>query len=110
MSTANRALRVTARSLRTPTLRIAARVAVRTNGRKLQEPATVRLGAISGVSKGFSTMAALQLAAQPPSAHTPNDYDLEIKNIAEYVHKKPIDSELAVRGARDSLHGLRLTC
>lgn len=43
-------------------------------------------------------MASLQsasAAAPAPSAHT--GYDPEIKDIADYVHNKAVDSDLAVR-------------
>jgi hypothetical protein len=43
-------------------------------------------------------MASLQsAAAAAPSPAGGKGYDPEIKDIADYVHNKPIDSELAVR-------------
>lgn len=45
----------------------------------------------------FSTMASLQsAAAATPSSSESKGYDPEIKDIADYVHNKAIDSELAV--------------
>ena len=42
-------------------------------------------------------MASLQsAAAATPSPSESKGYDPEIKDIADYVHNKPIDSELAV--------------
>ena len=45
--------------------------------------------------KTFSTMASLQSAAAP-SPSEGKGYDPEIKDIADYVHNKPINSDLAV--------------
>lgn len=39
-------------------------------------------------------MTALQSAAVPPAEG--RTYDPEIKDIADYIHNKPVDSELAV--------------
>jgi 2-methylcitrate dehydratase len=48
----------------------------------------------TGTRTSFSTMAALQSGAPAPAVA--QSYDPEIVDIANYVHNKPIDSELAV--------------
>lgn len=56
-----------------------------------------RTAALRQTRNNFSTMASLQsAAAATPSPSESKGYDPEITDIANYVHNKPIDSDLAV--------------
>lgn len=95
MSVVSRGLRTASRSLRVPPAALQA-------GRPARLPATSRAPQ-SGVrqlrpqTQGFCSMASLRYGAPASAAaDATNDYDPEIKDIADYVHNKPIDSELAV--------------
>ncbi|KAK3330467.1 MmgE/PrpD family-domain-containing protein [Apodospora peruviana] len=103
MSAVNRGLRQASRTLRLPQ-RFSQRSATAVtplSARSCQLPAprAARSGASS--HNTFSTMASLQsaaTAAPTPAGH--KGYDPEIKDIADYVHNKPIDSDLAFDTAR----------
>lgn len=84
------------RSLRTVTRRIALprrSTPLATNG--FARSAAVAPRVITGAYKSFSTTARTMSGATPPVAGAPA-FDPEIKDIADYVHNKPINSELAV--------------
>ncbi|KAK3943092.1 MmgE/PrpD family-domain-containing protein [Diplogelasinospora grovesii] len=102
MSAANRGLRLASKSLRLsqrqclqPAIRPLGIAAATVNSAAaLRSPASSR-------HNSFSTMASLQsAAAATPSPSAGKGYDPEITDIADYVHNKPIDSELAFDTAR----------
>ena len=99
MSAVNRGLRQATRTLRLHNHRVCQPSALRPLSSSLKNAAAPVSFAATHARSSFSTMASLQSAAAAtpsPSAHT--GYDPEIKDIADYVHNKPIDSELAVSG------------
>ncbi|KAK3906584.1 MmgE/PrpD family-domain-containing protein [Staphylotrichum tortipilum] len=62
--------------------------------------APLSLAATYTRTRSFSTMASLQSAGGAAPAASAKSYDPEIVDIANYVHNKPIDSELAFDTAR----------
>ncbi|KAK4130151.1 2-methylcitrate dehydratase [Trichocladium antarcticum] len=98
MSAVNRGLRQATRSVRLH--QVCQRSAFRPLSTTLKGAAPLSLAA-THTRSSFSTMASLQsasAAAPAPSAHT--GYDPEIKDIADYVHNKAVDSDLAFDTAR----------
>lgn len=55
---------------------------------------TTSIAPRAATASSFSTMTSLKSAAPPVSGQ--REYDPEIKDIANYIHNVPIDSELAV--------------
>src|SRR4051812_33327065 len=98
MSAVNRGLRSASRSLRLQqrsSLQTAARPLTVASSQTLLNAASRRSPVPSSTSHNFSTMSALKSGAPvAPSEH--RGYDPEITDIADYVHNKPIDSDLAV--------------
>lgn len=90
---------VASRSLRTLRLQNTQRLAALV-GRTAARPsaclgAARSSGPLSSSPRNLSTSLARQSGA-PAMASQPRQYDAEIKDIADYVANKPIDSELAV--------------
>lgn len=92
MSTVNRSLRTVSKQLRFQPARLAATAACRS----ASVGAARIAGSIPASRNNFSTSVARMSStmAKPSSV---NEYDPEIRDIADYVANKPIDSELAVR-------------
>ncbi|GAB1312266.1 ATP-binding cassette transporter CGR1 [Madurella fahalii] len=100
MSAANRGLRQASRALRLQP-RFSPRSALRPLGSSLKNAVSPLSVSAVPVRSSFSTMASLQsVAAAAPSPSTGKGYDPEIKDIADYIHNKKIDSELAFDTAR----------
>ena len=97
MSAVNRGLRQATKSLRLPQ-RVCQRSALQPLSRTFKNAAApLSAIALTHSRSSFSTMASLQsAAAATPSPSEGKGYDPEIKDIADYVHNKKIDSELAV--------------
>jgi len=97
MSAVNRGLRQASRTLRLPQ---------RFSQKSALTPLSARCSQLSPVSaltrassrnhNNFSTMASLQSNAPASAPVDLKSYDPEIVDIADYVHNKPIDSDLAV--------------
>ncbi|KAK3695462.1 MmgE/PrpD family-domain-containing protein [Podospora appendiculata] len=100
MSAVNRGLRQASRTLRLPQ-RFSQTAALRPLSSRCSQFAAPRSSTSSSHNhkNTFSTMAALQSGAAPVPAEA-REYDPEVKDIASYVHNKPIDSELAFDTAR----------
>lgn len=91
MSAVNRSLRTASKQLRFQPSRLVAAAACRS-----ASVGTARIaGSIPSSRNNFSTSVA-KLSGAPNMASS-NTYDPEIKDIADYVANKPIDSDLAVR-------------
>ncbi|KAK4466662.1 MmgE/PrpD family-domain-containing protein [Cladorrhinum samala] len=101
MSAVNRGLRQATKSLRLPQ-RVCQRSALQPLSRTFKNAAApLSAIALTHSRSSFSTMASLQsAAAATPSPSEGKGYDPEIKDIADYVHNKKIDSELAFDTAR----------
>ncbi|KXX80885.1 2-methylcitrate dehydratase, mitochondrial [Madurella mycetomatis] len=100
MSAVSRGLRQASRALR-PQPRFSPRSALRPLGSTLKSAASPLSVIVTPARNSFSTMASLQsAAAAAPSPSSGKGYDPEIKDIADYVHNKKIDSELAFDTAR----------
>ena len=81
MSVFNRSFRTATRNLRRAPLSLAQR-------------ATIQASQHTPTFRKFSVMPPLQSGAPPPPQA--REYDPEIKDIANYVHNTPINSDLAV--------------
>ena len=90
MSTINRSIRTATKNLRLPVLRP---TTLRAPSIALNARATYRTP-LRPVTAKFSTMAPLQSGAPPPPQT--REYDPEIKDIASYIHRTSIESDLAV--------------
>lgn len=91
MSAVSRSLRSASKQLRFQPSRLAANVSYRS-----ASVGAVRIaGSIPSVRSNFSTSTARKSGAPAMSSST-NDYDPEVKDIADFVANKVIDSELAV--------------
>lgn len=91
MSTVTRSLRSASKQLRVQPTRLAANLSLRS--------ASVGAARVSGsiaAARNFSS-SITRLSGAPNMAPASREYDPEIKDIADYVANKPIDSELAVR-------------
>ncbi|KAK4168656.1 MmgE/PrpD family-domain-containing protein [Cladorrhinum sp. PSN259] len=100
MSAVNRGLRQASKSLRLPQ-RFCQRSALQPLSRTFKNAAAPLSASPIHTRSSFSTMASLQsAAAATPSPSEGKGYDPEIKDIADYVHNKKIDSELAFDTAR----------
>ncbi|CAP67849.1 uncharacterized protein PODANS_1_17280 [Podospora anserina S mat+] len=102
MSAVNRGLRQATKSLHTRLpQRISQRSALPLLSSTFKTAAPLTPAALHARRSNFSTMASLQSAATTaPSPAGHKGYDPEIQDIADYVHNKPIDSELAFDTAR----------
>ncbi|KAB5528936.1 MmgE/PrpD family-domain-containing protein [Coniochaeta sp. 2T2.1] len=101
MSAVNRGLRSASRSLR-----LQQRTSLQTAARPLTVASSTtilnaarRSAVPSSTSHNFSTMSSLKSGA-PVAPAEQRAYDPEITDIADYVHNKPIDSDLAFDTAR----------
>jgi len=95
MSAVNRGLRQASRQLRLPQ-RFSQTSALRPLSSRCAQFARPTVSSTLNRNT-FSTMASLQSAnTAAPSPSEGKGYDPEITDIANYVHNKPIDSELAV--------------
>ena len=83
------------RSLRTVSRRIALPRRSTPLAAGLTRTANVAQRTVPTATASFSTTARTMAGFAPPMEGNPV-YDPEIKDIADYVHNKPIDSELAV--------------
>ncbi|KAK4117029.1 2-methylcitrate dehydratase [Canariomyces notabilis] len=100
MSAANRGLRQATRSLRLQP-HYSPRSALRPLSSSLKCAASPLSAAATPARSRFSTMASLQsVSVATPSPAASKGYDPEIKDIADYVHNKAIDSDLAFDTAR----------
>ncbi|KAK3365201.1 MmgE/PrpD family-domain-containing protein [Lasiosphaeria ovina] len=112
MSAVNRGLRQASRTLRLPQTQqrlgqpssaagvLRPLIASSTCSSSSRTAATPALATPRNLS-AFSTMASLQsAAAAAPSPASHHGYDAEVKDIADYVHNKKIDSDLAFDTAR----------
>ncbi|KAK0718853.1 MmgE/PrpD family-domain-containing protein [Apiosordaria backusii] len=102
MSAVNRGLRQATKSLHTRLpQRLCQRSALPLLSSTFKTAAPLAPAALHARRSNFSTMASLQsAAAATPSPSEGKGYDPEIKDIADYVHNKPIDSDLAFDTAR----------
>ncbi|KHN98697.1 2-methylcitrate dehydratase [Metarhizium album ARSEF 1941] len=102
MSAVNRGLRTASKQLRVS--RLSSSPACVSVGRSASVGAAARVSATPSstllrLHANFSTSATSRSAA-PVMASQPREYDPEIKDIADYVANKPIDSDLAFDTAR----------
>ncbi|KAL2023526.1 hypothetical protein VTK56DRAFT_2134 [Thermocarpiscus australiensis] len=101
MSAVNRGLRQATRSLRLHQYSSCRSSALRPLTTAFKSAAAPSSVAVTRARSSFSTMASLQSAATArPSPSEGAGYDPEIKDIADYVHNKKIDSDLAFDTAR----------
>jgi hypothetical protein len=97
MSAVNRGLRTASKQLRVSRLSPAS-LSV---GRSASVGAATRVFATpSSTSRSNFSTSVTRLSGAPVMASQPREYDPEIKDIADYVANKPIDSDLAVSFAR----------